>query len=83
MKLALLGGGSIAAALSLSGIGPGESKVRIVSDPEAKLTRHEIVASGVAGRVRIEIESRPNPNNPGSSFLAALSAIAAVRSLAV
>ena len=72
---------NVAAALSLAGIGPEKTTVSVVSDPAATLTRHEIVASGLAGRVRIEIEAQPNPDNPRSSYLAALSAVATLRTL--
>ncbi len=74
---------NVAAALSLAGIGPERTRVRLVSDPEAARTRHEIVAEGSGGRVATVVESAPNPNNPRSSYLASLSAIATLRSLVV
>lgn len=67
--------------LSLAGIGPERTRVRLVSDPKAARTRHEIVAEGSGGRVATVVESAPNPNNPRSSYLASLSAIATLRSL--
>jgi aspartate dehydrogenase len=72
---------NVAAALSLAGLGAEKTVVRIVSDPATPRTRHAIEASGEAGVVRVEIEANPNPENPRSSYLAALSAVATVRSL--
>jgi aspartate dehydrogenase len=72
---------NVAAALSLAGLGPQRTTVTIVSDPAAARTRHEIVAAGDGGRVRVEIEALPNPSNPKSSYLAALSAVATLKTL--
>ncbi|UCH25694.1 MAG: aspartate dehydrogenase [Trueperaceae bacterium] len=72
---------NVAAALSLAGHGADKTVVRIISDPATPRTRHAIEASGEAGVVRVEIEANPNPENPRSSYLAALSAVATVRSL--
>jgi aspartate dehydrogenase len=72
---------NVAAALSLAGIGPKRTTVTIISDPAATRTRHEIVAAGDGGTVRVEIEAHPNPNNPRSSYLAALSAVATLKTL--
>lgn len=70
---------NVAAAVSLAGIGPERTRVRIVSDPAAVRTRHEIEASGRSGRMALQVESEPSPANPKSSYLAALSAIATLR----
>jgi aspartate dehydrogenase len=70
---------NVAAALSLAGIGPDLTTVRVVSDPTCTRTNHTIEAEGSSGRLYLEVESSPNPLNPGSSYLAALSAIEAVR----
>lgn len=73
---------NVAAALSIAGLGPERTRVRVVSDPSAARTRHEIQAEGGSGRFTLTIESEPNPLNPSSSYLAALSAVAAVRAVA-
>jgi aspartate dehydrogenase len=70
---------NVAAALSLAGIGPDLTTVRVVSDPSCTRTNHTIQAEGSSGRLYVEVESSPNPMNPGSSYLAALSAVDAVR----
>lgn len=41
--------------------------VRLVADPAAELTSHEIQAEGVAGRYRFEIRNRPSTANPRTS----------------
>lgn len=73
---------NVAAALSLAGLGADRTRVRIVSDPSATRTRHQIVALGDAAEIRVEVLSNPKPDNPRTSFLAALSAIDAVRRMA-
>lgn len=72
---------NVAAALSLAGIGPDSTMVKIVSDPTVTRTRHLIQVSGNAGSASFEINAAPNPANPRSSYLAALSAIHAVGSV--
>lgn len=73
---------NVAAALSLAGIGGERTMVKVVSDPNLPRTRHAIRAEGSSGRLSVEIESAPNPLNPGSSYLSALSAIAQLKRLA-
>ncbi|UCH72590.1 MAG: aspartate dehydrogenase [Thermoplasmatales archaeon] len=70
---------NVAASLSLAGIGFDKTKVEIVADPVATRINHKILAHGKFGRMRAEIENMPNPNNPGSSYMASLSAIAALK----
>lgn len=72
---------NVAASLSLSGMGFDKTKVEIVADPVVTRISHKILAHGNFGRLRIELENMPNPNNPGSSYMASLSAIAALRRL--
>jgi aspartate dehydrogenase len=66
---------NVAAVLSLAGIGADKTKVMIVADPEATTNRHEIVATGSFGEIRIAVNNVPSPGNPKTSFLAVLSAI--------
>lgn len=70
---------NVAASLSLAGKGFDETKVEIVADPVATRISHKILAHGKFGRLRVELENMPNPNNPGSSYMASLSAIATLR----
>lgn len=70
---------NVAASLSLAGKGFDETKVKIVADPVVSRISHKILAHGKFGRLRVELENMPNPNNPGSSYMASLSAIATLR----
>jgi len=72
---------NVAANLSIAGIGFDKTKVEIVIDPVAKRNSHKILAHGKFGRLRAEVENMPNPNNPGSSYMASLSAIATLRKI--
>jgi len=70
---------NVAASLSLAGIGFDKTKVEIVADPVVTRISHKILAHGDFGRLRVELENMPNPNNPGSSYMASLSAIATLK----
>lgn len=70
---------NVAASLSIAGIGFDKTKVQIVADPVATRNSHKILAHGKFGRLRAEVENMPNPNNPKSSYMASLSAIATLK----
>jgi len=70
---------NVAACLSLAGVGFDETQVEIVADPVETRINHKILAHGRFGRLRAEVENMPNPNNPQSSYMASLSAIATLR----
>jgi len=70
---------NVAASLSLAGVGFDKTKVEIVADPVATRISHKILAHGKFGRLRAEVENMPNPNNPKSSYMASLSAIATLK----
>jgi len=72
---------NVAACLSLAGLGFDETKVEIVADPVETRISHKILAHGKFGRLRAEVENMPNPNNPQSSYMASLSAIAVLRKI--
>ncbi len=67
---------NVSAALSLAGIGPGKTKVRIIADPFSDVNVHEVEILGSFGRITTTTENVPSPKNPKTSYLAALSAIA-------
>lgn len=70
---------NVAASLSLAGVGFDKTRVEIVADPVASRISHKILAHGKFGRLRAEVENMPNPNNPKSSYMASLSAIATLK----
>lgn len=73
---------NVAAALSLVGIGPDETRVRVIADPKASQNMHEVVAEGAFGRLSTVTVNLPSPRNPKSSYLASLSACVELRAAA-
>lgn len=71
---------NVAAAAALAGIGFERTRVALVADPSASVNRHELTAEGPAGRFAITLENAALPENPRTSWLAALSVEEAVRS---
>lgn len=70
---------NVAATLSLAGIGFERTKVRVVADPAVKTNRHEILIRGEFGEMNIRVDNVPSPDNPKTSYLAAMSAVSAIR----
>ncbi|MEA3365153.1 MAG: aspartate dehydrogenase domain-containing protein, partial [Candidatus Hydrogenedentes bacterium] len=73
---------NVAAALSFAGVGPKQTRVRVVADPRATINSHEIVAEGAFGRLSAVTENLPSPRNAKSSYLASLSGCAELRAAA-
>lgn len=73
---------NVAIALSFAGLGPHRTTVRLVADPAESRNVHHIVARGPAGEVEFISRNQPFPDNPRTSYLAALSAIALLKRLA-
>lgn len=72
---------NVAATLSLCGIGPERTKVRIIASPSIKRNIHEIEAEGKFGRLTARTENVPSPDNPKTSYMAILSAIATLEGI--
>lgn len=72
---------NVAATLSLCGIGPEKTRIKIIASPSAKRNIHEVEVEGEFGRLIARTENVPSPNNPKTSYLAILSAIAMVRGI--
>lgn len=70
---------NVSALLSLAGIGPKRTKVKIIVSPEYTKNIHEIEIKSVAGKISTRTENVPSPDNPKTSYLAVLSAQAALR----
>jgi len=70
---------NVAATLSIAGVGPDETKVKIVIDPFITSNSHEIIVEGDFGRFRVISENLPSPNNPKTSYLTALSTIVTIK----
>ncbi len=70
---------NVTAAVALAGVGFDATRVRLVADPGSAVNRHELQASGAFGRFSIVLENHPFPENPKTSWLAALSIEAELR----
>jgi aspartate dehydrogenase len=72
---------NIAATLSLAGIGPERTRVRIIADPNTTLNTHTVQVVGAFGTFSATVECEVS-DNPKTSLLAALSAVALLESIA-
>jgi aspartate dehydrogenase len=72
---------NVAAVLSLAGIGAGKTKVNIVADPKVKRNIHQIRIESEAGRIISRTENVLHPDNPKTSYLAVLSAVATLKGI--
>lgn len=69
---------NVSAILSIAGIGPEKTRVKIVVSPEYTKNTHEIEMVGAAGTIFTRAENVPSPQNPKTSYLAALAAMASL-----
>jgi len=67
---------NVSAALSLAGVGPDKTRVRIVAVPGGAFNQHRIEARGEFGRLLVEIENVPSATNPRTGLLSIYSSIA-------
>ena len=70
---------NVAATLSISGIGPRQTKVRIITSPEYNTNSHEVEVEGEFGRLFTKTENVPSKENPKTSQLAIFSALAKLK----
>jgi aspartate dehydrogenase len=67
---------NVSAALSLAGIGPDRTRVRIIAVPGGRFNQHRIEVRGEFGRLTVEIENIPSDSNPRTGLLSIYSSIA-------
>lgn len=72
---------NVAATLSLAGIGTTQTVVRIVASPNIEKNIHEIEVESDSGRIFTRAENTVHPDNPKTSYLAVLSAIANLKQI--
>lgn len=72
---------NVAAVLSLAGIGPRKTKVEIWTSRAYRSNQHEVTVEGKFGEIRTVTKNVPFPENPKTSYLAALSAAAVLRKI--
>jgi aspartate dehydrogenase len=71
---------NVVAALSLAGIGPALTRIKLYAVPGQTRNQHRITVDGEFGALRIEIENVPS-ENPRTGRLSYLSAIAMLREM--
>jgi aspartate dehydrogenase len=72
---------NVAAVLGLAGIGMRKTQVRIIASPKVKKNIHEIEIESKAANIFTRTENILHPQNPKTSFLAVLSAIATLKQI--
>ena len=72
---------NVAAALSLAGVGPDETRLEIWADPSLSRNTHQILVEADSARFELKIENVPSEENPRTGKITALSVIAALRGL--
>lgn len=72
---------NVAAVLSLAGIGEKRTRVEIIASPLTDKNIHEIRIESKAGNIITRTENILHPDNPKTSFLAVLSAIATLKQI--
>ena len=70
---------NVTAAVALAGVGFDKTQVRLIADPTVTQNVHELEVRGAFGRFIIRLENNPLPDNPKTSWLAALSIEAELR----
>lgn len=72
---------NIAATISLSGLGPENTKIFVYADPKSKINTHEVSIKSKAGNYNFKFENLPSSENPKTSLLAILSALQTIRKI--
>jgi aspartate dehydrogenase len=64
---------NVAATAALAGFGFEATSVELVADPRVTQNVHHLEAEGAFGKLILEINANPSPDNPKTSHMAALS----------
>jgi aspartate dehydrogenase len=72
---------NVSAAISMAGIGPHRTHIKVVADPLATRNIHEVVVKGDFGQMQLRIENIPSLENPRTGRLTALSVLAYLKQL--
>lgn len=70
---------NVSIVLSLAGLGIDETKVTIVADPTIDQNIHQVNLSGAFGEASVTIKNNPLPENPKTSYLAAMSILGTLK----
>ncbi len=72
---------NVAAVLSMAGIGQARTKVKIIASRQAKRNIHEVRIESRAGDIITRTENVLHPDNPKTSYLAVLAAVATLKEI--
>lgn len=72
---------NVSALLSLAGIGARKTRVTIITSPRFRRNSHQVEVEGDFGKLITKTENIPCPDNPKTSYLAILSAIATLKQI--
>jgi aspartate dehydrogenase len=72
---------NVSAALSLAGIGPDCTRIRILVAPGSTRNMHDVEVVGEFGRMTTHIENVPTETNPRTGKLSYLSTLAMLKTL--
>ena len=72
---------NVSAALSLAGVGPDQTRIRIFAVPGSTRNMHDIEVEGEFGRMTAHVENVPSDTNPRTGKLSYLSAIAMLKEM--
>jgi aspartate dehydrogenase len=72
---------NVAAILSIAGIGQIRTKINIIASPKVNRNIHQITIESNGGDISCRTENVLHPDNPKTSFLAFLSAVAMLKSI--
>lgn len=70
---------NVTAAVALAGVGFARTSVTLIADPSVHANVHELHATGGFGVLSLRLANAPLPDNPKTSWLAALSIEAALQ----
>ncbi|GGH75887.1 L-aspartate dehydrogenase [Compostibacillus humi] len=70
---------NVSIILSLAGIGAERTKVKIVADPHTDKNIHQVEMTGDFGEAVFTITNNPFPDNPKTSYLAAMSILGTLK----
>ncbi|WP_342388821.1 aspartate dehydrogenase [Salinicoccus bachuensis] len=72
---------NVAIILGMAGMGIEETEVMLIADPNIEKNIHQIEVEGAFGRAEFKIENQPLPENPKTSYLAAISILGTLERL--
>ncbi|MGM8216425.1 aspartate dehydrogenase [Bacillaceae bacterium W0354] len=72
---------NISIVLSLAGIGSEKTRVRLVADPQIDKNVHHVEVKGDFGEASFTISNNPLPENPKTSYIAAMSILGTLKRL--